>query len=158
MKGLSRWHSGKESAWQCRRHRLISGSGRCPRGGNGNPFQYSCLESPMDRGAWQVTVHEVAKSQTQLKWRSTCIFRNYCQFKRFCFFKKLPYANGQYIGLAKKFIEVFHKLYGKTHMNFLANPIISCSGEDNLHWLTVICYIGCQRSAIPSAKTYPKLR
>ena len=61
MKGLSRWHSGKESAWQCRRHRLISGSGRCPRGGNGNPFQYSCLESPMDRGVWWVAVHSIAK-------------------------------------------------------------------------------------------------
>jgi len=61
MKGLSRWHSGKESASQCRRHRLISGSGRCPRGGNGNPLQYSCLENPMDRGVWWVAVHRIAK-------------------------------------------------------------------------------------------------
>ena len=44
----------------------IPGSGGSSRGGNGNPFQYSCLESPMDRGARQDTVHEVAKSQTQL--------------------------------------------------------------------------------------------
>ena len=36
---------------------LISGSGRPPGGGNGNPFQYSCLENPMDRGTWWVTVH-----------------------------------------------------------------------------------------------------
>ena len=43
---------------------LISGSGRSPEGGNGNPVQYSCLENPMDRGSWQVTVHGVAKSQT----------------------------------------------------------------------------------------------
>ena len=43
---------------------LIPGLGRSPRGGNGNPFQYSCLENPMDRGAWQVTVHRVAKSRT----------------------------------------------------------------------------------------------
>ena len=35
-------------------------------GGNGNPFQYLCLENPVDRGAWQATVHRVAKSQTQL--------------------------------------------------------------------------------------------
>ena len=35
--------------------------------GNGNPLQYSCLEIPMDRGAWQATVHGVAKSWTQLK-------------------------------------------------------------------------------------------
>ena len=42
----------------------IPGLGRSPGGGNGNPLQYSCLENPMDRGAWQVTVHGVAKSQT----------------------------------------------------------------------------------------------
>ena len=38
----------------------IPGSGRFPGEGNGNPFQYSCLENPMDRGAWQATVHRVA--------------------------------------------------------------------------------------------------
>ena len=37
------------------------GSGRSPGGGNGNPFQYSCLGNPMDRGAWRATVHGVAK-------------------------------------------------------------------------------------------------
>ena len=42
------------------------GLGRSPGGGNGNSLQYSCLESPMDRGAWQATVHGVAKSRTQL--------------------------------------------------------------------------------------------
>ena len=44
----------------------ISGSGRSPGVGNGNPLQYSGLENPMDRGAWQGTVHGVTKSQTQL--------------------------------------------------------------------------------------------
>ena len=43
------------------------GSGRSPGGGHGNPLQYSCLKNPMDRGAWQATVQEVAKSQTQDK-------------------------------------------------------------------------------------------
>ena len=42
---------------------LISGSGRSPGGGHENPFQYSCLENPMDRGAWRATVHKVAQSQ-----------------------------------------------------------------------------------------------
>ena len=42
----------------------IPGSGRSPGGGNGNPLQYSFLENPMDRGAWQATVHGVTKSQT----------------------------------------------------------------------------------------------
>ena len=39
----------------------ILGSGRSPGGGNGNSLQFSCLENPMDRGAWQVTVHGVTK-------------------------------------------------------------------------------------------------
>ena len=42
----------------------IPGLGRFPGGGNGNPVQYSCLENPMDRGAWRATVHGVTKSQT----------------------------------------------------------------------------------------------
>ena len=45
---------------------LIPGLGRSPGEGNGNPLQYSCLENPMDRGAWWATVHWVAKSQTRL--------------------------------------------------------------------------------------------
>ena len=45
----------------------IPGLGRSPGEGNGNPLQYSCLENPMDRGAWWATVHGVAKSQTGLK-------------------------------------------------------------------------------------------
>ena len=44
----------------------IPGLGRSPREGNGYPLQYSCLENPMDRGAWQATAHGVAKNQTQL--------------------------------------------------------------------------------------------
>ena len=45
---------------------LIPGFGRCPGGGNGNPFQYSCLENSMSRGAWWTAVYGVAESQTQL--------------------------------------------------------------------------------------------
>ena len=44
--------------------------GRSPRGGRGNPLQYSWLENSMDRGAWRAIVHEVAKSQTWQKWLS----------------------------------------------------------------------------------------
>ena len=39
----------------------VPGSGRSPRGGNDNPCQYSCLENPMDRGAWRAIVHSIAK-------------------------------------------------------------------------------------------------
>ena len=44
----------------------IPGSGRSPGEGNGNPLQYSCLENPMDGGAWWATVHGVTKSRTRL--------------------------------------------------------------------------------------------
>ena len=43
---------------------LIPGLERSPGGGNGKPFQYSCQDNPMHSGAWQATVHEVAKSWT----------------------------------------------------------------------------------------------
>ena len=49
---------------------LIPWSGRSAGGGNGNPLQYSCLENPMDRGAWQATVHGVEKSKTRLSTRA----------------------------------------------------------------------------------------
>ena len=51
---------GKESACNAGYLGLIPGSGRSPREGNRNPLQYSCLENPMDRGAWQATVQRVA--------------------------------------------------------------------------------------------------
>ena len=44
----------------------IPGSERSPGEGNGNPLLYSCLENPMDRGAWWATVHGITKSRTQL--------------------------------------------------------------------------------------------
>ena len=57
------WLSGKESTWQCRRCTQVRSLGweDPPREGNNKPFQYSCLENPMDREAWQATVHGVAK-------------------------------------------------------------------------------------------------
>ena len=59
--------AGKESTFSVGDSSCISGSERSPLEGNGNPLQYSCLENPMERGAWQATVHRVAKNQTQLK-------------------------------------------------------------------------------------------
>ena len=50
---------------------LIPGSGRSLGGGHGNPFQYACLDNPMDRGAWKAVVHRVTESWTQLKRLST---------------------------------------------------------------------------------------
>ena len=53
----------KESSCNAGDPGLIPGSGRYSGKGNGNPLQYSCLENPMDRGAWQVRAHRVEKSQ-----------------------------------------------------------------------------------------------
>ena len=51
----------KESACNAGDPGLIPGSGRSTREGNDNPLQYSCLDNPMDRGAWQATVHGVSR-------------------------------------------------------------------------------------------------
>ena len=63
---------------------LIPGSGRFPGEGNGNPFQYSCLENHMDGGGWWAAVRRVMKSWTQLKQLSmhACIQRDNYLFKK----------------------------------------------------------------------------
>ena len=58
--------NGKESACNAGDLGSVPGVGSSPGEGNGNPLQDSCLENSMGRGAWQATVHGVAKSQTQL--------------------------------------------------------------------------------------------
>ena len=57
---------GKESACNVGDLASIPGLGRYPGDGDGNPLKYSCLENPMDRGAWRATVHGITKSQMQL--------------------------------------------------------------------------------------------
>ena len=66
VKTVQDFPSGEESACQCRRQGFDPWVGKTPRGRNGYPLQYSCLENPMDRGTWWATVPEVAKSQTRL--------------------------------------------------------------------------------------------
>ena len=67
--GLPRWRQCKEPACQCECR--IRGLGSIPGEGNGSPLQYSCLENPMDRGAWQAAVHGIVKSWTRLERLST---------------------------------------------------------------------------------------
>ena len=65
--GLPQWLSGKESACNIGAagdKDSIPESGRSPGGGHGNPLQYSCLENPMNRGAWWAIVHGIAKGWT----------------------------------------------------------------------------------------------
>ena len=60
--GFPSGSAGKESVSNVGDVGLIPGSGRYPEEGNGYPLQYSCPENPMDRGAWQATVHRVTES------------------------------------------------------------------------------------------------
>ena len=76
--GLPRWFSGEEFTCQgrrCRRHRLDPVSGSSPGEGSGNPLQCSCLENPMDRGAWWATAHGVTKELDTTKQLSTHLGR-----------------------------------------------------------------------------------
>ena len=67
LSGLPQWLSGKEPTCNAGDVGLIPRSGKSPGEGNGNPLQYSCLENPLDRGAWQATVHGVAKESNMTK-------------------------------------------------------------------------------------------
>ena len=74
--GLPRWLHGKESACSVGAEDLglIPGWGRSPGGRHGKSLQNSCLENPMDRGAWWVMIHVVTMSRTQLRTEHTCTF------------------------------------------------------------------------------------
>ena len=88
--GLLQWLSSKESAYNVEATGdmgLITGSGRSSGGGHSNPLQYSCLESPMDRGAWRATLK--VSQRVGLKWLSTarqgcilspCLFNLYAGY------------------------------------------------------------------------------
>ena len=69
--GLPRWLNIKESTCQTGGACLNPGLGRSSGKENGNPLQHSCLENPMDRGAWWAAVHQVSKSRTRLTWLSS---------------------------------------------------------------------------------------
>ena len=75
VKGLPQWFNTKEStdkAGDAGDMGLILGLGRSPGEGNGNPLQNSCLDNPMDRGAWRATVHGVTKTE---RVHFTCIYQ-----------------------------------------------------------------------------------
>ena len=81
--GLPRWHQLVKNlpanAGDIRDSGLILGLGRSPVGGHGDPLQYSLLEKPVDKGAWQTTVHRVTMSQTRLKQLGTHTCTCRCQ-------------------------------------------------------------------------------
>ena len=73
FRGFPGGSDDKESACNAGDLGSIPGSGRSPGEGNGNPLQYFCMENPMDRGAWWVTVHRAAKSRIRLRTYSANI-------------------------------------------------------------------------------------
>ena len=80
LKGLPWWLSSKEFTCNAGDASSDPGLGRSPGEGNGNPLQYSCLGNPMDGGAWQATVHGVAKELDMTETKQQ-------------FFKKCPVFN-----------------------------------------------------------------
>ena len=80
----------KKSACQCKRCKFNAWVGKIPWRGNGNPLQYSCLENPMGRGAWQATVHGVTK-ESDMTWRvnssNKYIFFKYIYMYLYVFFQ-----------------------------------------------------------------------
>ena len=130
----------------------IPASGRSPGGGHGNPLQYSCLENPVDRGAWRATVHMVAKSQIQLSnWAHThrkCWPHMFSRFHNYykesshsdvssnittydyflCLLRKLlvPYGLTQIICWDVVFYEQYAKCYQPYNNPPNASPPITC--------------------------------
>ena len=90
-KGFPGGSDGKESACSAGDLGSIPGLGRSPREGNGYPLQYSCLENPMDRGAWWSTVNAVEKRRTWAEWRTLA---KYYQRSTTMPAKLWPFING----------------------------------------------------------------
>ena len=127
----------------------IPGSGRSPGEGNGNPLRYSCLENPMDKGAWRATVHGVTKSRTRvIDWacmhegtnnyasdlsqnaKSFSIITPFGDFftslssfygVAYCFFLSICLL----LGYPKSSFEFFSNILWKLRTNFLSNPIFT---------------------------------
>ena len=83
----------KESACKVGDLGSIPGLGRSPGEESGNPLQYSCLENPMDRGAWRSAIHGVTKSRTQLLKNIASIF----QTASTCIFSCVSYTNSGFV-------------------------------------------------------------
>ena len=117
--GLPRWLSGKESACQCRRcrsSRFGPWVGKIPCRGNRNSLLYSCLKNPMDKRAWQTTVHGVTKRHTH----TCCIFHSQLYFgSSFYLFSPTTWQGG--ISISIRMI-CFFSLYNE---RFSQPPLIN---------------------------------
>ena len=136
--GLPRWLSGKKSTCQAGDPGLIPGLGRSPEEGNGNPLWYSCLENPMDRGAWYSPCgcrvgHDLVTTETGKFKR--LLFRKYCNFNllwfvwRHCGYKPVWFSSWG-LGLLLHCTWPFHSTFlylWKEHWIFCDNQLIPMS-------------------------------
>ena len=105
--GLPMWCSSKESTCQCRRSKRlgsIPSSGRSLGVGNSNLLQCSCLEDSVGRGAWQLTVHGVAKSQTQLSTHTHALLSPFSSLKLPVYTNAVTSVSTFYSSLLGKFM------------------------------------------------------
>ena len=114
------------SAGDVRNMGSIPGSGRSPEGGYGNLVQYSCLENPMDRGAWWAAVHRIASSWTLLKWLSMHTYVHIYRHILFCILS--------HYGLSKD-TEYKSKILFETHLfSYYIINIFSCQEYSFITW------------------------
>ena len=107
---------GKESACNVEDLYSFPGSGRSPGEGNGNPLQYSCLENPMDRGAWRATAHGLTKSQIWLSDQHTnSLFQDPFSSELFSMFSFRNIAEESVAEMVKEWLSIF--LYKKNKSN-----------------------------------------
>ena len=92
---------------------FISGLGRSPGGGHGNPLHYSWIENPMDRGTWRAIAHRVAKGHTQWK-----------QFSKYVGFAKLPFISGLEISFNYSFLIVYLIFSSEKDITFFPNVLL----------------------------------
>ena len=141
---------GKESACNVGYLGSIPGLGRSPGGGHGNPLQYSCLENPMHRGAWQAVVCSLAQSLTRLKQLSThmckhscvsfcvninCAFFFWAALGLRCFLCRLSlvavsrgYSSLQYVGFSLQWLLLLWSM-GFRHMGVVAHELRGCGTQ-----------------------------
>ena len=148
---------GKESA--CNRGAperwgSIPGSGSSPGEGHGNPLQYSCLENPMNRGAWRTTIHRVTKSQTWLRRLSTLAWktREAVRTGTDDLENQLRLGNGKSVGLERKangiLPHLFHFLYlfYKMKRDGLQFSVTNHALTNPIYWYHLHCICKSYRS------------
>ena len=138
----------KASAWNAGDLSSIPGSGRSPGEGKGNPLQYSCLENPMDGGAWWATVHGVTKSRTRL----SDLTHTQGTFYQFVFFKtRCWFINGKEQALRKWHVTIIQLL---TFFYMKLVPVLSCTQRLMDCFLRACWYSGCSVSSLKNCRYF----